>query len=207
MIIVFFATEVNLENAKKLSGSNFLPKEDEDDKIEIQSFQHLQAGNTDEDLIILDLSADGKFQKPQSPSWVVDKLNEKGALEHVKNIYLLMSNVSKENPLDLYAQKIADYIDEKYKKIVYVHVPNTVGEQSTVVIPPTKTDGKTWRIRILDEIPKSLTFDIDTLFTLKSKYPDKIMDAAQLKQYMDGPQLTNKPSSIDRFSDHPKLST
>lgn len=204
MIIIIFPTELNIENAKKLSHSKFLPKDDESDKIEIQVFPRVHPSEDAENLILFNINADGLFQK-SSPGWVIDKLHERGVLQHVKNIYLVMPNLSTENPLDLIAQKMADYIDEKYKKIIYVHAPNTVGEQFTIIIPPTKTDGESWKIRVLGTVPKDVQLDLDSLIELKTKVSEKTMDAQQLKEYMDKPQLTNKPSSIDRFSDQPKL--
>jgi hypothetical protein len=203
MIIVIFPTDLNIDNAKKLSRSNFFPKEDEDDKLEIQFFPRVHARQDATDIIIFNVNADGDFQKG-SVGWLVDKLNANGILEHVKNIYLIMPNLSQENPLHLYAQNMADYIDEKYKKIVYVHVPNKVGEQFTIIIPPTKTDGKTWKIRVLDHIPENVKLDLDTLMELKTKVSEKTMTAAQLKAHMDDPQFTNKPSSIDPFTDLPR---
>lgn len=205
MIIVIFPTDLNIDNVKKLSRSNFLPKEDEDDKIEIQVFPYTHASE-DEDIIILNLNVDGVFQKA-SPGWLIDILHANGTLEHVKNIYLIMPNLSIENPLNLYAHNMADYIDEKYKQIVYVHVPNTIGEQLTIIIPPTKTDGKTWKIRVLDHIPDNVQLDLDVLMQLPIKGTEKSMDAKQFKAYMDEPQLTNKPSSIDPFTDLPRNMT
>ena len=127
MIIVIFATELNIDNVQILSRSNFLPKVKEGKRIAVQFFPFLHANSENTDVIIFDVNADKGILRSEYPGWLVDKLNEKGVLEHTKNIYFLMSNVSVENPLRCYAVKMADYIYDKYGKIVNTHVPCHIG--------------------------------------------------------------------------------
>ena len=201
MIIIIFPNELNVQNARILSKTNFLGGEDEDEKMQIGVFPQILPASDDEDIILFDMSADGKFQQPTSPGWLIDKLKEKGILNKAKNIYLLMSDVNKENPLNCYAQQIADYINDKYNTVISVHVPSKIGNPSTVVVPPSKTDGESWEIYSLDNLPTK-PFDLDTVFSIESKKID--WKGKDVKSFMNDPQRTIKPSSIDPFTNLPK---
>jgi len=122
------ANQINLDAAKKLNTVvarqevQFYPQLD---------FQH----KPDQQITLLDLTADGEFQRLSHPELMGEILLKSGMGKKVKNLNILVSDISLAKPLFIYADELSHYLRDK-GKLMRVHVAGDLNGCS-IICPPT----------------------------------------------------------------------
>lgn len=125
----------------------------------------------DNHLVLFDLSIDGSFQNI-SPHYLSKELVASGLPEDVTHIYLIASNLSIKDSVNLFAQKMVNYMSENYQRGIVVHVPTNINYYATIVTPPSSTETEWTIYGLTKEIVPRQENQLDSL--LKS-YPNVLL--------------------------------
>jgi len=184
MIIVMENSELNQRGVEALKQAN--------KDTTVQYYNSLTTQTTsDEELILLDLSADGEFQELCSPEQLASELEEKSLLNNVKVIHLLISDVSSDSHLIPFAKELAIALEKMDKKEIHITVPTDMSYQMTLLAPPETNEGN-WKI-----------------YGLSAKKSDSFFQESKDKDYESLEKLSNKKllwqgkNIVDWQSSHP----
>lgn len=96
-------------------------------------------------LTLLDLSANGNFQKMIRPKALADYLINSGLSENVNLIDLYISDIDLNNNLFSFAHEMANYFKEKYNRDISIRIPTALNFDYTFLLPPIISNGQ-WQI-------------------------------------------------------------
>lgn len=153
---------------------------------EIYDFFDLgKTDQSDNTLILLDLSADGTTQGLIEPSILAEELNDRAFLNHVKIIKLLISDIDPNMPMHVYASELcASILNLKPESSIPIMYIGENDDIMSLIEPPTPSQ-QSW-------IVHSLPFD-RVKFAAAPK--DKIEDT--IKQYKD--DIDNQKNHFEFF--------
>ncbi len=121
----------------------------------------------DERLVLLDITANGRFQACFYAEYIAEQLQKSGNLTSLKTIDFCISDLDTATNLVTLAQELAMVIKEKYSKSVAVRVISSVRHHITLLIPP-ETSQDSWEVYGIkrDKVPASFAPNLKSFCSL-----------------------------------------
>lgn len=95
---------------------------------------------------ILDVEADGKFQKIFSPEILAEQLKSKDLPDNINTIILLVSDVLPEDhSLSVYASELNYRLKREFNRDIAIKIISDLNYPMTLLCPPESKDGK-WQV-------------------------------------------------------------
>ena len=91
-------------------------------------------------LFILDVDAQPILISRFKPEELAKYLIEAGLPRSIKHIYLIMSDIDRDNNLVTYAHELALNFSEYYQRKMVVHIPSQLSYDFTLLTCPSKSD-------------------------------------------------------------------
>ena len=160
IMIITFSYDINTKKASEIIASEH--KQSVLDYFGLPT--DMVCDPSDNTLILLDLSADGKTQSSIEPWLIVEDLYTNNLLRHITSIQIIMSDVSPSMPITGFAWEICKKIIEiSPDSQISVSFSSNPDDSPTLIEPPNSADGE-WTIY---SIPESIVKSPQTVTGLK----------------------------------------
>lgn len=104
------------------------------------------SSESNETLILLDLSANGLVQSLISPEIIAEKLNDAHILNHIKDIRILISDIITEQPISVFSWELSKAILELDSNLsIAIYYIGTMRDIPLLIAPPEETEVN-WKI-------------------------------------------------------------
>lgn len=169
-------------------------------KAYIQYHQLNFTGINDNEIVILDLGATGRFQSRVSAKEFCEYLKKSGMPDKINSIYLYMSDITDEKSLFSFANQVREYFIKQYNKEITVFYPTDINFDYTLLVPPTVTKSK-WEVyginksQIFDKY-KSINFDL--LYSLSNK--KLLWDGYDINEWFSKPEHISQDKAHSGYS-------
>lgn len=148
-MIITFSYDINTKNAAKILTSKL-------NQSVLDYFNlppDMVCDPSDNTLILLDLSADGKTQSSIAPWLIVEDLNAHSILQYINSVQIIISDVSPSMPITGFAWELCkEIVKASHDSQLSVSFSANLDDSPTLIEPPSSTEGK-W---IIYNIPVSI---------------------------------------------------
>jgi hypothetical protein len=144
------------------------------------------AGSGDETVItVLDLSADGEFQKTVAAVPFAKFLSENNCLDKLEKINLIISG----KRISVFAQELANELERTYGKTITVCSSTHLSYEATIPIPPNTPNGvwQVWGVINASEVRGN------TVTHIENDNKSLLKECKNIQAWLDDPQQSFKP--------------
>jgi hypothetical protein len=169
-------------------------------KVHTQYHQLNFNGINDDEIILVDLGASGRFQSRVSAKEFCEYLVKSGMPDKISSIYLYMSDIIDEKSLFSLANQVREYFKKQYNKEITVFYPTDVNFDYTLLVPPTVTKSK-WEVYGINKsqiLDKSKPISFDLLYSLSNK--KLLWDGFDINEWFSKPEHISQDKAHSGYS-------
>lgn len=184
MIIVLKKSDTNMRAAEIISSNYSI-----EDIYIYSNFINLIKNKDSKFCVIIDLNEECLLAKENiSPGMLADKIIEMGLPNTVQDIYLLITELTTQFPLPIYAHELARHLSERYMHLVKIHIPCSLSYSMSMISLPTKDNWEVFGVNKSD-IPEGISeISIDELMAIKNE--QRIWEGKDILGWMGTPRQT-----------------
>jgi len=184
VIIVLNKSEVNKRAAEIISLNYSIQ-----DIYYYSNALNLKKNRNSNICVIIDLNEENQLTKENIlPETLVKKLIDRGLPNTIQDIYLLISELTTDYPLPIYAHQLARFFSESYMHLVKIHIPSSLSYSMSMISLPLKDQWEVFGINKSD-IPEGISeISLDQLLAIKNE--QQIWEGKDILGWMGTPNQT-----------------
>ncbi|MHB1949429.1 MAG: hypothetical protein ACYCQI_15105 [Gammaproteobacteria bacterium] len=181
MLIIMRDSKINQRSAEIIAKKYGL-----DTHIYRYPFDEFFTGNRNEPIVVIDLDADGHFQHTFVPEFFATRMSVRNMFDEINDIYLLVSNITLDKSLKVFATKLSNDILKKTQKKITIHIPVDFHHFGILVVPPENDEH--WKVYGLNSNDLRVSnLSLDVLAQTKNK--TLIWEGDDILQWLDLPEM------------------